>query len=120
MYIFYIMLLFSLSPIPGIPIRGNDEQAMDGNVLSPNPGTPANTAWYNQRRMIYVRSIKGTVGHWPIPESFWPESTASRLVSSVLSFKSFSKILYNYPYFIIRTVTYDWVWHKKRPLDLHL
>lgn len=40
-----------------------------------------NTAWYNCRRMIYVpRQQKGyPLGFWPIPESFWPEVTASVL-----------------------------------------
>lgn len=42
------------------------------------------TAWHTCRRLIYVpRSAqKGfPVGHWPIPESFWPELSASVLVS---------------------------------------
>lgn len=63
--------------MPGIPVRGNEEQWLDGNVLSPNPSSAVSTAWHNQRRMIFVR---GSVGHWPIPESFWPESSGARLV----------------------------------------
>ncbi|XP_017299468.1 integrator complex subunit 6-A-like [Diaphorina citri] len=42
------------------------------------------TAWHNCRKLIYVpRSAqKGfPVGFWPIPESFWPDITASSLVS---------------------------------------
>ncbi|XP_039274960.1 integrator complex subunit 6 [Nilaparvata lugens] len=41
-----------------------------------------NTAWHSCRRLIYVpRSAqKGfAVGFWPIPESFWPDLTASSL-----------------------------------------
>lgn len=44
---------------------------------------PSNS-WHNCRRLIYVpRSAqKGySVGHWPIPEAFWPDSTNSTLVS---------------------------------------
>ncbi|XP_059483947.1 integrator complex subunit 6-B [Neocloeon triangulifer] len=40
------------------------------------------TAWHNCRKLIYVpRSAqKGfPVGHWPIPENFWPELSASVL-----------------------------------------
>lgn len=41
-----------------------------------------NTAWHTCRRLIYVpRSAqKGfAVGFWPIPESFWPDVSASTL-----------------------------------------
>lgn len=41
-----------------------------------------NTAWHNCRRLIYVpRSAqKGySVGHWPIPEAFWPDLSCSAL-----------------------------------------
>jgi hypothetical protein len=47
---------------------------------------PSNS-WHNCRRLIYVpRSAqKGySVGHWPIPEAFWPDSTNSTLVSRSL------------------------------------
>ncbi|RZC43162.1 integrator complex subunit 6 [Asbolus verrucosus] len=39
------------------------------------------TSWHNCRKMIYVpKSSKSyCVGFWPIPESFWPEVTASVL-----------------------------------------
>ncbi|KAK4886209.1 hypothetical protein RN001_002480 [Aquatica leii] len=44
---------------------------------------PHNTSWHNCRRMIYVptrSNQKGfPLGFWPIPESFWPELTASVL-----------------------------------------
>lgn len=48
----------------------------------PNALTSGNTAWHNCRRLIYVpRSAqKGfAVGFWPIPESFWPDLSASSL-----------------------------------------
>ncbi|KAL4220725.1 Integrator complex subunit 6 [Mactra antiquata] len=43
---------------------------------------PCNTSWHNLRRLILVpRSAqKGySVGHWPIPESFWPDNTNQTL-----------------------------------------
>lgn len=42
------------------------------------------TAWHNCRRLIYVpkSAQKGfAIGFWPIPESFWPDLSASSLVS---------------------------------------
>lgn len=37
--------------------------------------------WMNQRRMIYVsRGAKGYTGHWPMPESFWPDPNSASLV----------------------------------------
>ncbi|XP_015186108.1 PREDICTED: integrator complex subunit 6 isoform X1 [Polistes dominula] len=49
---------------------------------STNPTVLGNTAWHSCRRLIYVpRSAqKGfAVGFWPIPESFWPDLSASSL-----------------------------------------
>lgn len=54
------------------PLNQNQQPAMN------------NTAWHNCRRLIYVpRSAqKGySVGHWPIPEAFWPDLSCSALVS---------------------------------------
>ncbi|XP_033331442.1 integrator complex subunit 6 isoform X1 [Megalopta genalis] len=48
----------------------------------PNPMVPGNPTWHSCRRLIYVpRSAqKGfAVGFWPIPESFWPDLSASSL-----------------------------------------
>ena len=75
------MIFFSGGIIPDTPIRGNDEPSLD-SVLSPAPQTPS-TAWHNQHRMIFVRNnVKGgNVCNWPIPESFWPDPSATRLVS---------------------------------------
>lgn len=65
------------SKIPDIPVRG-DESTADCNG-SMNPIT-ASTTWHIQNRMIYVKTnVKGTVGHWPIPEGFWPDSSDSKL-----------------------------------------
>ena len=39
--------------------------------------------WHNTRRMIFVKSNPKTnrpSGYWPIPESFWPDSSYSMLV----------------------------------------
>lgn len=49
---------------------------------SANPTVVGNTAWHSCRRLIYVpRSAqKGfAFGFWPIPESFWPDLSASSL-----------------------------------------
>ena len=46
------------------------------------------TAWHNTRKMIYVRPNPKTnvpTGHWPIPESFWPSSSMTVLVSGLLT-----------------------------------
>ncbi|XP_072385063.1 integrator complex subunit 6-B [Diabrotica undecimpunctata] len=42
---------------------------------------PINTSWHNCRKMIYVPKASKAycIGYWPIPESFWPEATASAL-----------------------------------------
>lgn len=66
--------------IPDIPIRGEEQPSVDTNrnLLSPSVANTNSSTWQKQRRMIYVRTnIKGTVGHWPIPESFWPTSSTS-------------------------------------------
>lgn len=51
-------------------------------LAAQNANQPSNTSWYNCRKMIYVprTTQKGyPLGFWPIPESFWPEVTASVL-----------------------------------------
>ena len=40
-------------------------------------------AWFNTRKMVYVKPNPKTnvpSGHWPIPESFWPDSSMPTLV----------------------------------------
>ncbi|CAG9761952.1 unnamed protein product [Ceutorhynchus assimilis] len=53
--------------------EGKDEEE-DRNV-------PQNTLWHSCRKMIYVPKTSKSfcVGFWPIPESFWPEVSASVL-----------------------------------------
>ncbi|XP_060595337.1 integrator complex subunit 6-like [Ruditapes philippinarum] len=70
-----------------------ENQSMNGQIIkmeeepkaaaTPPPShLPGNTSWHNLRRLILVpRSAqKGySVGHWPIPESFWPDNTNQTL-----------------------------------------
>lgn len=40
--------------------------------------------WHSCHKLIYVRPNPKTgvpVGHWPIPESFWPDQNSPTLVS---------------------------------------
>lgn len=83
----------------GLDSNGNSKENQDINMApvkqeleedrkagSPMIGSgqplPANNSWHNCRKLIYVpRSAqKGySVGHWPIPEAFWPDTTNSTL-----------------------------------------
>ncbi|XP_038050601.1 integrator complex subunit 6-like isoform X2 [Patiria miniata] len=48
------------------------------NTASPVP----DNSWHNCRKLIYVRPNPKTglpLGHWPIPESFWPDVNAPTL-----------------------------------------
>ncbi|KAJ8927895.1 hypothetical protein NQ314_019600 [Rhamnusium bicolor] len=53
----------------------------DGSERGGVSNISMNTSWHNCRKMIYVPKANKTycVGHWPIPESFWPEVTVSVL-----------------------------------------
>lgn len=45
---------------------------------------PSKTTWVDTKKMIYVKTNpKGNLptGHWPIPESFWPDISMQTLVS---------------------------------------
>lgn len=60
----------------------NGEQTEGGEEKSDD--MVKNTSWQNCRKLIYVpkSAQKGfAVGFWPIPESFWPDLSASSLVS---------------------------------------
>ena len=49
------------------------------------PISPSPPAWHNCRKQIYVNrsAQKGyAIGHWPIPEAFWPDLSSSALVSN--------------------------------------
>lgn len=59
----------------------NNESGEGGDEKSED--TVKNTSWQNCRKLIYVpkSAQKGfAVGFWPIPESFWPDLSASSLV----------------------------------------
>lgn len=46
------------------------------------PAQPTNTSWHSLRKLIQVpkSAQKGySVGHWPIPEAFWPDVSNSTL-----------------------------------------
>jgi len=81
-------------PAPGGPsdaldalLDHDDEERIPSRPHTPTLGGGTGggpTGWHNCRKLIYVpRSAqKGfPVGHWPIPENFWPELSASVLVS---------------------------------------
>ena len=82
-HILYGFIYFSSANVPGNPIRGDmsaPPPLTRSTVVSPS--ISVSTVWQNQRRMIFVRSnIKGNTGHWPIPESFWPDPSLAKLVS---------------------------------------
>lgn len=69
--------------------QDNNEENEEETVNGPRPQThlqnpilPGNTAWHSCRRLIYVpkSAHKGfPIGFWPIPESFWPDLSASSL-----------------------------------------
>lgn len=45
--------------------------------------------WMDTKKMIYVKTNpKGSLptGHWPIPESYWPDINLQSLVSNILRF----------------------------------
>lgn len=79
--------LLPLAPID-IELDDNDDEnsSITINGIKTSQYLPTasvgNTAWHSCRRLIYVpRSPqKGfPVGYWPIPESFWPDLSASSL-----------------------------------------
>ncbi|XP_075395107.1 integrator complex subunit 6-like [Tenrec ecaudatus] len=55
----------------------------DGLLDSSRPGNPyAAQPWHSCHKLIYVRPNSKTgvpVGHWPIPESFWPDQNLPSL-----------------------------------------
>ena len=61
----------------------DNERASSADSDQCNNGEMHSTAWQNTRKMIYVRPNSKTnipTGHWPIPESFWPNSSMTVLV----------------------------------------
>ncbi|EEB20415.1 dice1/dead/H box polypeptide, putative [Pediculus humanus corporis] len=67
------------SPVDGKDENGEQSEAQDDKA---EDTVKNNTVWQSCRKLIYVpRSAqKGfAVGYWPIPESFWPDLSASSL-----------------------------------------
>uniref|UniRef100_A0A8C5LTZ8 Integrator complex subunit 6 n=1 Tax=Leptobrachium leishanense TaxID=445787 RepID=A0A8C5LTZ8_9ANUR len=60
---------------------GPDPPPLDDGV--PDPVKPVGVQpWHNCRKLIYVRPNPKTgvpLGHWPIPESFWPDQNSPTL-----------------------------------------
>lgn len=53
------------------------DSSRSGNSFAAQP-------WHSCHKLIYVRPNSKTgvpVGHWPIPESFWPDQNLPSLVS---------------------------------------
>ena len=67
--------------------RWNREYSQEAEGLKGTPPPPkSTTAWQNTRKMIFVKSNpKSNVpsGFWPIPESFWPDTNTTTLVSRI-------------------------------------
>ena len=70
------------------PDVSSDKNGTSSRPVSPSPSplSAIGTSWQNCRRLIFVpRSAqKGyTVGHWPIPEAFYPDTNSDTLVSTM-------------------------------------
>ncbi len=66
------------------PGQSREDQLAIRNTASPIPPAVQNNMWYSCRRLIYIKSnpkANSPVGHWPIPESFWPDHSTATLVS---------------------------------------
>jgi len=66
------------------PVRGDETPSLlQDQMLDPSneeSSLASSTSWHVTRRMIYVRSNpKVAVGHWPIPEGFWPDPGAQNM-----------------------------------------
>merc|ERR1712168_260649 len=58
-----------------------DKSRVSSPMSISNGGSTA-TDWHNVRKLIYVQrsAQKGySVGHWPLPESFWPDLNSAQL-----------------------------------------
>jgi hypothetical protein len=70
------------------PGQSREDQLATRNTASPIPPAVQNNMWYSCRRLIYIKTnpkVNSPVGHWPIPESFWPDHSTITLVSINLS-----------------------------------
>lgn len=64
-------------PVPSSFADGLVEPARPAPSFGPQP-------WHSCHKLIYIRPNPKTgvpVGHWPIPESFWPDQNSPTLVS---------------------------------------
>lgn len=62
------------------PSPVNEENGKDDEKK--RPPSPSPPAWHNCRKQIYVNrsAQKGyAIGHWPIPEAFWPDLSSAAL-----------------------------------------
>ena len=71
------------TPAPSNNIQHEDSLGVMGmtrsTTSSPVPPSFQSTAWMSCRRMIYIKSSPPS-GHWPVPESFWPDPSLQALV----------------------------------------
>ncbi|GBM98062.1 Integrator complex subunit 6 [Araneus ventricosus] len=61
---------------PASPSLHPTQPSLNNGTASPPLYPPNNNTWQSCRKLIYVQrsAQKGyTVGHWPLPESFWPD-----------------------------------------------
>jgi len=68
-------------------LKGSDT----GRDTPPLPlyGQQQSKLWSDTKKMIYVKTgAKGSLptGHWPIPESYWPDINLQTLVSELFNF----------------------------------
>ena len=68
-------------------LKGSDA----GRDTPPLPlyGQQQSKLWSDTKKMIYVKTgAKGSLptGHWPIPESYWPDINLQTLVSELFTF----------------------------------
>lgn len=71
-------------------LNGLKEDSVDRGV---SPIVALGNEWHNTIRMIYVKSNPKTsipTGHWPIPETFWPDLSNGTLVTSTCTIHVFT------------------------------
>ncbi|ESN90694.1 hypothetical protein HELRODRAFT_96652 [Helobdella robusta] len=77
-------VVVNFEKLPSEPHSNNNNNNNNNDSNNNNGGSgksqnsPQNQPWHNCKRLIYVpRSAQrgGTVGHWPIPEAYWPDAS---------------------------------------------
>jgi len=81
----HVKMLSHMNLFVEVESNGSEKNGIPGRPSSPVPSAPPpnGASWQSCRKLIIVpRSAqKGyTVGHWPIPESFWPDINNDTLV----------------------------------------